>query len=76
MNGYSDEIFLEDIRLIAKDLNSFYNELTGKTILVAGGKGFLGTYFVNVLNQINETLSKPMKIVIIDNLITAKDKKK
>ena len=75
MNDYSDKIFLEDIRLIAKDLNSFYNELTGKTILVAGGKGFLGTYFVNVLNQINETLSKPMKIVIIDNLITAKDKK-
>ena len=75
MDDNSSDIFLEDVRLIAKDLNDFYDELEGKTILVAGGKGFLGTYFVNVLNQINETLSIPMKIVIIDNLITSKDKK-
>ena len=75
MNDNSSDIFLEDVRLIAKDLNDFYDELEGKTILVAGGKGFLGTYFVNVLNQINDTLSTPMKIVIMDNLITSKDKK-
>ena len=75
MTDNSGDIFLEDIRLVAKDLNDFYDELEGKTILVAGGKGFLGTYFVNVLNQINETLSTPMKIVIMDNLITSKDKK-
>jgi len=76
MNDNSNDIFLEDVRLIAEDLNDFYDELEGKTILVAGGKGFLGTYFVNVLNQINDTLSTPMKIVIMDNLITSKDKKK
>ncbi len=75
MSDNSSDIFLEDVRLIAKDLNDFHDELEGKTILVAGGKGFLGTYFVNVLNQINETLSTPMKIVIMDNLITSKDKK-
>ena len=76
MNDNSNDIFLEDVKLIADDLSHFYDELEGKTILVAGGKGFLGTYFVNVLNQINETLSTPMKIVIMDNLITSKDKKK
>ena len=75
MSDNSSDIFLEDVKLIAKDLNDFHDELVGKTILVAGGKGFLGTYFVNVLNQINETLSTPMKIVIMDNLITSKDKK-
>ena len=75
MADNSSDIFLEDIRLIAKDLNNFYDELEGKTILIAGGKGFLGTYFVNVLNQINDTLSTPMKIVVMDNLITSKDKK-
>jgi len=75
MSNNSNDIFLEDIRLIAEDLSGFYDELQGKTILVAGGKGFLGTYFVNVLSQINETLSTPMKIVIMDNLITSKDKK-
>ena len=75
MSNNSDDVFVEDIRLIADDLSDFYDELEGKTVLVAGGKGFLGTYFVNVLNHVNETLSTPMKIVIMDNLITAKDKK-
>ncbi len=27
MNGNSSDIFLEDVRLIAKDLNDFYDEL-------------------------------------------------
>ena len=75
MNDNSDNIFTEDIRLIVDDLSSFFDELEGKTVLIAGGKGFLGTYFVNVLNHINEVLSTPMKIVIIDNLITSKNKK-
>ena len=75
MNDNSDNTFTEDIRLIVDDLSSFFDELEGKTVLIAGGKGFLGTYFVNVLNHINEVLSTPMKIVIIDNLITSKNKK-
>ena len=75
MNDNSYNIFTEDIRLIVDDLSSFFDELEGKTVLIAGGKGFLGTYFVNVLNHINEILSTPMKIVIIDNLITSKNKK-
>ena len=75
MSDDFDDIFIEDIRLIADDLSDFFDELEGKTVLIAGGKGFLGTYFVNVLSQINETLSTPMKIVIMDNLITSKDKK-
>jgi len=75
MNDNLDNVFVEDIKLIVDDLSSFFDELEGKTVLVAGGKGFLGTYFVNVLNHINESLSTPMKIVIMDNLITSKDKK-
>ena len=74
MSNNLDDIFLDDVRLISNDLNEFYDKLEGKTILIAGGKGFLGTYFTNVLKQINEILSKPMKIIIMDNLITAKDK--
>ena len=75
MNDNLDNVFVEDIKLIVDDLSSFFDELEGKTVLIAGGKGFLGTYFVNVLNHINEVLSTPMKIVIIDNLITSKNKK-
>ncbi len=44
--------------------------------MIAEGKGFLGTYFTNVLIKINEKLSDPLKIILLDNLITSKDKKK
>ena len=69
-----EDIFLEDINNIAGELKEFYSEIEGKTILIAGGRGFLGTYFTNVLSKINETLSIPMKIIVLDSLITSKDK--
>lgn len=75
MSNNSEDIFLEDIKSIANELEEFYNELEGKTVLIAGGKGFLGTYFTSVLTKINETLSKPIKIIVLDSLITSKDKR-
>ena len=75
MSNNSEDIFLEDIKSIANELEEFYDELEGKTVLIAGGKGFLGTYFTSVLTKINETLSNPMKIIVLDSLITSKDKK-
>ena len=75
MSNNSEDIFLEDIKSIANELEEFYDELEGKTVLIAGGKGFLGTYFTSVLTKINEILSKPMKIIVLDSLITSKDKK-
>jgi len=71
----SEAIFKEDIQNITDDLKSFYDEIEGKTILIAEGRGFLGTYFVNVLKHINTKISQPIKIVILDNLITSKEKK-
>tara|TARA_Y100000310_G_scaffold94901_2_gene92707 strand:- start:9264 stop:10313 length:1050 start_codon:yes stop_codon:yes gene_type:complete len=75
MSNNSEDVFLEDIKSITNELEEFYDELEGKTVLIAGGKGFLGTYFTSVLTKINETLSKPMKIIVLDSLITSKDKK-
>ena len=73
MNDNLDDVFVEDVRIIANELSEFYGELEGKTVLIAGGKGFLGTYFTNVLTTINQVLSKPTKIIVMDNLITSKD---
>ena len=61
-----EDVFSEDIKNIAEELKEFYNEIEGKTILIAGGKGFLGTYFTNVLSEINEVLSKPIKIILLN----------
>ena len=74
VNKNLDNVFLEDVRIIADELSEFHDDLKGKTVLIAGGKGFLGTYFKNVLTKINETLSNPTKIIIMDSLITSKEK--
>ena len=63
MRDNLDDIFTDDIKIIAEELEQFYEDLEGKTILIAGGKGFLGTYFTNVLIKINEKLSDPLKII-------------
>ena len=74
MSNKLNDIFVEDIENITNELSEFYNDLEGKTVLIAGGKGFLGTYFKNVLIKINERLSNPIRIIIMDSLITSKDK--
>lgn len=66
-------LFFEDIQTICSDILDISTPLHNSRILVVGGKGFLGTYFVNVLKMLNEKYHFNMKIVIIDNLITCKD---
>ncbi|MEQ8194218.1 MAG: NAD-dependent epimerase/dehydratase family protein [Rhodospirillales bacterium] len=47
-------------------------KLSGKTILLTGGRGFLGRYFTEVFSKLNESvLDKPVKLIVLDNLITA-----
>lgn len=75
MNTISDSIFEEDVQNIIDDIKEFSGVLANKRVLVVGGRGFLGTYFVKVLTSLNQLLKKPSKIIVVDNLITAKDRK-
>ena len=65
--------FLEqDIEEILENLSTEVQNFSGKTILLSGGRGFLGRYFATFFDKINrEILDCPAKIIIIDNLITA-----
>lgn len=65
-------VILNDMAEIASELKSYYPKLSGKTILIAGGAGFLGRYLVSALDYLNEKnlLEKPCKIIIVDNFIT------
>ena len=65
------KIIEEDIKTIAEDIKDVANDLSGKTLLITGGAGFLGNYFLNVIDFLNKNvLSKPCRIISVDNFIT------
>jgi len=68
-----EEIILNDVEEIISDFNQVIPSLEGKSILITGGRGFLGTYFLKTFVGINELLTIPMKIIVMDNLITSKE---
>lgn len=67
------KLFLDsDIAEIAERLAPVYDQLSGKTVLLTGGGGFLGRYFTQVFRHLNEhCLKAPVKITALDNFITA-----
>lgn len=66
-----DRLIQEDIKTIAHNLGNVSNRLSGKTLLISGGSGFLGRYFLRTFQYLNaHVLKKPMRVISIDNLIT------
>ena len=63
-----------DLEEIISRLGNRINTFSGKTVVLTGGKGFLGRYFVDFFELLNtEILEKPLRLVGLDNLITAGD---
>ena len=69
MEQSSTQIIQDDIETIVNDIKEFSDKMENKKFLVVGGRGFIGTYFVKVLDKLNQYLKIPMKITVIDNLI-------
>lgn len=70
MQSMSDLHLKADIVEIAERLGDTTQAFNGKTILICGGGGFLGQYFVDVLLYLNEhMLRTPCKLLALDNLI-------
>ena len=67
------KIILNDVSEIIDDFKKIIPTLENKSILITGGRGFLGTYFLKTFVEINNQLINPMKIYVIDNLVTSKD---
>ncbi len=62
----------QDINAIAAALKSEAGAFGGKTILITGGAGFFGSYFLGVFQRLNERLlKKPCRVISIDNHITS-----
>lgn len=61
-----------DLNEITSRLSSIASMLSGKTLLITGGRGFLGRYFIEIIIRLNKSeLKEPCRIIIIDNLITS-----
>ena len=68
----TDSFVNSDIAEIANAIGDDALELSGKAILLCGGRGFLGRYFVEVFSYLNKRkLKKPCRLIVVDNLITA-----
>ena len=65
------EVIQEDIKVIAENVLPEAKVLSGKTVLITGGAGFLGKYFIAAIDYLNRTaLSSPCTVVSADNFIT------
>lgn len=60
-----------DIATIVQRLGADTHKFSGKTILISGGAGFLGKYFLGVFSHLNEhVLATPCRVISVDNFIT------
>ncbi|KKR88176.1 MAG: NDP-hexose 3-C-methyltransferase [Candidatus Woesebacteria bacterium GW2011_GWB1_41_10] len=70
------EIVEEDLNNIVESLGNVAHKLEGKTLLISGGSGFLGSYINQTINLLNEKVLKRKCFVIsVDNYITGSEKK-
>ncbi|MBI3034101.1 NAD-dependent epimerase/dehydratase family protein [Candidatus Woesearchaeota archaeon] len=64
-------IIEQDMEKIAKNISDISGKLSGKTLLITGGAGFLGNYFIGVIDYLNNaSLEKPCRIISVDNFST------
>ena len=62
----------QDINRIVSLIKKEAKEFERRTILISGGSGFLGSYFLGVFERLNEkVLKKPCRVISIDNHITS-----
>jgi UDP-glucuronate decarboxylase len=60
-----------DLEEIARLLESDVQKFAGKTVLITGGRGFVGRHLVALFDYLNqEILETPAKVLVVDNLIT------
>ena len=63
----------DDVCEIIDRIRIYSNDFSGKTVLLSGGSGFIGRYFVEIFRRLNAgILDKPVHVIVLDNLITGK----
>ena len=57
----------QDIDTIYLNTKNIAKKLEGSTILITGGNGFLGKYFLEIFKKYNEVFKKKLEIIVYDN---------
>lgn len=66
----------QDINNIIRGINKEANQLSGKTLLISGGEGFLGSYILGTIAALNKkVLKRPCRVISIDNYITGRKRR-
>jgi UDP-glucuronate decarboxylase len=65
------KIIQEDVVAIVHQISSDLQQLDDATLLISGGAGFIGAYFLDVIEYANKHILKnPCQVYCIDNYIT------
>lgn len=65
----------EDIRNVLSDSNIPWKELKGKTVLITGATGLIGSFLVKTINKLNKHLEEKVKVIAVSrDPIKAKEK--
>ena len=64
-------VIRRDVESVGRALRPVVRDLAGTTLLIAGGGGFLCSYFLDVVAWLNDTgLPRPCRVICVDNLRT------
>lgn len=68
-----NDIVDQDLYTISESLHNEVHELEGKTLLITGGSGFLGSYIVATIDFLNRFFfERPCRVISIDNHLVGK----
>ena len=61
-----------DLQEIAESLGDYAHHFSASNVLISGGHGFLGRYFIELMEHLNsKVLDQPCALIVLDNQITS-----